>query len=138
MAHFLFHNNTVDLNHLWYESHRNLITSICMELGAVDKAEELTQKYLADKLKIKAQKDPNKPKRAKSAWMFFCDANRGKVRAKLQKKKKKNEKVKIPEVSKTLGTMWSGLNDIKKHVYVELSNKDKIRYEEEMEAYTGN
>ena len=62
MAHLLFHNNTVDLNHLLYESHRNLITSICMELGAVDKAEELTQKYLADMFKIKAQKDPNSPR----------------------------------------------------------------------------
>ena len=66
MAHLLFHNNTKSISTIFGTKSCNLITSICMELGAVDKVEELTQKYLADKLKIKAQKDPNKPKRARA------------------------------------------------------------------------
>ena len=30
-------------------------------------------------MKIKAPKDPNKPKRAKSAFMFYCDKHRPKL-----------------------------------------------------------
>lgn len=73
MSSMLFHNDTRELNLLWYNSHKNLITSICIELGQVDKIEELSQKFLGMPLKIKALKDPNKPKRAKTSYLYFCE-----------------------------------------------------------------
>ena len=132
MSQLLFHNDSVSLNNLWFESHKNLITNICMELGQVDKSSELVEKFLGTPLKLKAKKDPNKPKRAKSAYLFFCDETRPKI---LQKMKKKNTKVSLSEVSKKLGELWGKCSDIKKQVFIELSAKDKQRYEEEMEAY---
>ena len=45
MSSILFHNDTREINQLWYGSHKNLITSICIELGHVDKIEELSDKF---------------------------------------------------------------------------------------------
>ena len=46
MSHFLFHNNTSELNELWYESQAAILRMVCMELGATDRIEEFTKKYL--------------------------------------------------------------------------------------------
>ena len=43
MAHLTFHNDTVSLQHLWFESHKNLIATVCINLGQHDKIGELTQ-----------------------------------------------------------------------------------------------
>jgi len=50
MSVFLFNNNTAALNELWYESHASVLKMVCMELDATDKIEELTEKYLGEKL----------------------------------------------------------------------------------------
>uniref|UniRef100_A0A6C0BYF1 HMG box domain-containing protein n=1 Tax=viral metagenome TaxID=1070528 RepID=A0A6C0BYF1_9ZZZZ len=133
MAQLMFHNDTVSVNNLWYESHKNLITSVCMELGMVDKSNEFVEKFLGTPLKIKAKKDPNKPKRAKSAYLFFCDDKRPALLNNLRKKK---QKVVLADISRMLGKLWNDCNDIKRQVYIELSTKDKQRYEEAMEAYS--
>ena len=62
----MYHNNTVALNDLWYESHASVIRRVCIELGHVDKTNSLLEKLLGDKMKMKVQKDPNKPKRSKT------------------------------------------------------------------------
>ena len=67
----MFHNNTASLNDLFYESHASVLKMVAMELGASDKIPELLEKILGSKLKIKAPKDPNKPKRAKTAFMYY-------------------------------------------------------------------
>ena len=66
MSVYLFHNNTASLNEIWFESHASILRMVCMELGATDRIDERTEKYLGEKLKIKAPKDPNKPKRGKT------------------------------------------------------------------------
>ncbi len=71
--------------------------------------------------KRKAPKDPMQPKRAWSAFFFFCDEFRGEV-------KKKNPELKIGEVAKELGHMWEKLTD--KSKYENLAQNDKHRYEE--------
>ena len=133
MSQLLFHNDSVSLNTTWYTSHKNLITNICMELGQVEKSNDLVEKFLGTPLKIKAKKDPNKPKRAKSAYLFFCEATRPDILTKMRKKK---TPVTLSEISKRLGGLWSTCTDIKKQVYNELSLKDKQRYEEQMESYS--
>ena len=89
MSHLPFHNDTVSLNHLWFESQRNLITTVCIKLGHVDKIGELTTNLLGNPLKIKPMKDPNKPKRPKSGYLFFCDDVRPKLMKKFVKLKQK-------------------------------------------------
>ena len=69
-----------------------------MEFGQSEKIDEMLAKYLGDKLKVKAPKDPNKPKRSKSG-LVFCDEHRP---ALLQKAKKGGKKVNIGEISKAL------------------------------------
>ena len=124
MSSYLFHNNTAGLNDLWYESHSSLLKMICMELGATDKIDELSQKYLGEKLKIKAPKDPNKPKRSKSAFMFYCE----KHRPKLIEDQRKVGKVNIGDIAKILGKGWKKLKDSQRKQFDVSAVKDKERY----------
>ena len=102
-----------------------------MEFGATDRIEELSQKYLGEKLKVKAPKDPNKPKRGKSAFMFFCD----KYRPDLIAAQKKKGKVNIGEIAKRLGADWKKLKDNQKKSFDVAAAKDKERYEKEIGEY---
>jgi hypothetical protein len=124
MSSYLFNNNTASLNDLWFESHSSLLKMVCMELGATDKIEELSQKYLGEKLKIKAPKDPNKPKRAKSAFMFYCE----KHRPKLIEDQRKVGKVNIGDIAKILGKGWKKLKDSQRKQFDASALKDKDRY----------
>ena len=132
MSSYLFHNNTAGLNDLWFESHSSLLKMLCMEFGASDRIEELSQKYLGEKLKIKAPKDPNKPKRGKSAFMFYCDKHRPKL---IEEQRKGGGKVNIGTVAKTLGAGWKQIKDSQKKSFDTLAAKDKERYEKEIAEY---
>ena len=132
MANLRFHNDTVSLNHLWYESHKNLITSLCIEFDKTDDIDAMTDKFLCAPIKMKALKDPNKPKRAKSAYLFYCADHRPKILDKLRKKK---QKINIADVSKKLGAMWGVLDDKAKTPYTKSAETDRNRYKDEMEQY---
>ena len=132
MSSHLFHNNTAGLNDLFFESHSSLLKMLCMELGATDRIDELSQKYLGEKMKIKAPKDPNKPKRAKSAFMFYCDKHRPKL---IEEQKKNGAKVNIGNVSKSLGASWKKLKTSQRKSYDALALKDKERYEKAIAEY---
>lgn len=127
-----FHNNTVQLNQLWYESHKTLMMHLCIELDAVDRLDELTNKYLGTPLKIKKQKDENKPKRPKSAFLFYSDEFRQKL---IKKQKDAGSSVNIGQVAKQLGLMWGKLSKKEKSKYEALNNADKKRYQQAIDAY---
>jgi len=129
------HNNTVQLNELWYESHKNLIASICIQLGQPDQIGALTEKFLGPKMKIKEVKDPNRPKRAKSAYLFFCDKKRP---ALMKKMREKQGKVQLAEIAKVLGAKWKKLTDEQKVPYSASAEQDKHRYEEAMVVYSSS
>jgi|TARA_B100000925_G_scaffold66457_2_gene45359 hypothetical protein len=129
----LFHNNTVSLYDNWYESHASLLRAVCLELGHSDKINELMEKFVGEKMKMKAKKNKNTPKKAKSAYFFYCDEKRP---ALLEKEKKKGGKVNIGEVAKELGKMWQKLSADKKKKYEKMNLKDKERYEKEMAEFT--
>ena len=114
MSSISFYNDTSSLNYLWFESHRNLIANVCIQLGQSDKIEEMVQKLLGDKIKMKPLKDPNKPKRPKSGYLFFCEDKR----PALMKKMKKNGKINIGDIAKKLGTAWKKLSDKDKALYL--------------------
>lgn len=128
MAHLEFHNHYVDLSTIFYQSHVDLLRNICIEFNAVDKFEELEQKFL-DKLKVKAKKDPLKPKKGKTSYMFFCDEMRA------NDKKNDIKLISISEQSKKFGKAWQALNEDEKQKYIDLAEGDKGRYEDEMKNY---
>ena len=132
MAVYLFHNNSATLNDLWYESHASILKMVCMELGATDRIEELSEKYLGEKIKIKAPKYPLKTKENKSGFMYYCDKHRP---ALIEKQKVGGGKAKIGDVAKELGANWGKLSIKKKKVYMDLASKDKERYEKELAEY---
>lgn len=132
MANAQFQENQTALNDLFYDSHKALIERVCIALNKVEKVEEMTTMLLGDKLKMKFKKDPNKPKKPKSGFLFFCDELRPDL-IKVQKKKEK--KVVIGEIAKELGKRWKKLSDKQKNVYNEMKEKDKLRYSQELENY---
>ena len=95
-------------------------------LDASDKIPELMENILGTKLKIKKQRDPLKPKRGKSSFLFFCDEHRPIIR-------KDHPSYSMSQVMKELGLLWSKCEN--KENYVSLSNNDRDRYEEELEKY---
>jgi hypothetical protein len=127
-----FHNNTVQINQLWFSSHKTLIMNLCIELKMVDKIEELTNKFLGPQMKIKKRKDEKAPKRAKSAFLFYCDEMRPKLISKVRAKK---QPVKIGNIAKELGIMWGKLTEAKKNKYKDMNTKDKERYIVAIEKY---
>jgi len=128
----MFHNNTVALNDMWYESHASVIRRVCLELGQGDKSNDLLEKILGQKLKMKAQKDPNKPKRSKTAFLHFCDSKRQKL---IQKYKKAGKKVNVGELAKKMGQMWGALSDGDKSKYQSLAATDKEAYLKKLADY---
>ena len=68
------------------------------------------------------------PKRALSAYLFFCQATREDI-------KKKNPSIKSSEILSELGKMWKALSEKKRKPFDKLAEEDKKRYEEEMKEY---
>ncbi|KAF2747986.1 hypothetical protein M011DRAFT_476620 [Sporormia fimetaria CBS 119925] len=93
------------------------------------KTETKTRKSRASKADSgKKKKDPNAPKRALSAYMFFANEQRDKVR-------EDNPGIKFGEVGKQLGEKWKALNEKQRAPYDAKAAADKKRYEEEKAAY---
>jgi len=78
----------------------------------------------------KRKKDPNAPKRGLSAYMFFANDNRDKVR-------EENPGIKFGEVGKQLGEKWKELSAKEKEPYDKKAKEDKERYEREKAEYAG-
>jgi hypothetical protein len=77
-----------------------------------------------------AKKDPKAPKRALSAYMFFSQDWRERIR-------NENPDASFGEVGKLLGAKWKELDDEERKPYLEQAAKDKTRAEEEKAAYDG-
>lgn len=78
----------------------------------------------------KRKKDPNAPKRGLSAYMFFANDQRDKVR-------EDNPGIKFGEVGKLLGEKWKELSAKEKEPYEKKAKADKERYEREKVEYAG-
>ncbi|KAK7530791.1 nucleosome binding protein [Phyllosticta citribraziliensis] len=71
---------------------------------------------------------PNAPKRGLSAYMFFANDQREKVR-------EDNPGIKFGEVGKLLGEKWKALSEKQRAPYEAKAANDKKRYEDEKAAY---
>ncbi|KAL4897112.1 high mobility group box domain-containing protein [Aspergillus ambiguus] len=74
------------------------------------------------------KKDPNAPKRGLSAYMFFANENREKIR-------EDNPGIAFGQVGKMLGEKWKALSDEDRRPYEEKAAADKKRYEDEKANY---
>ncbi|OCH88936.1 hypothetical protein OBBRIDRAFT_733483, partial [Obba rivulosa] len=78
--------------------------------------------------KAKAKKDPKAPKRALSAYMFFSQDWRERIKA-------ENPDAGFGEIGKLLGAKWKELDDSEKKPYIEQAARDKARAEQEKTEY---
>jgi len=78
--------------------------------------------------KAKKVKDPNAPKRALTAFFLFCNEKRQGV-------KEANPDLKVGDVAKELGRMWTELAADVKAKYDAKAKADKVRYEKQLAQY---
>ncbi|XP_066145617.1 high mobility group protein DSP1-like isoform X2 [Euwallacea fornicatus] len=78
--------------------------------------------------KRKQPKDPNAPKRSLSAFFWFSNDERSKVKA-------QNPEYGVGDIAKELGRRWADADPQSRSKYEALADKDKARYEKEMTAY---
>lgn len=74
------------------------------------------------------EKDPNRPKRALSAFFYFAKDARPSIR-------ERNPEWTVGETAKELGKRWSEMNEQAKSKYDKQSEDDKARYDREMKMY---
>uniref|UniRef100_A0A0G4IEK9 HMG box domain-containing protein n=1 Tax=Chromera velia CCMP2878 TaxID=1169474 RepID=A0A0G4IEK9_9ALVE len=80
--------------------------------------------------KTKVKKDPNAPKKPRSAYILFTADKRAEITKKTPALAKE-----ITKVAKMCGEAWGKLKDADKKKYQDLAVKDKARYEKEMKSY---
>jgi len=73
------------------------------------------------------RRDPNKPKRAMSAYLYFCNAKRDTVQAGHPEKK-------MTDIQKLLGDLWKDTSDAERVPYTKQAEADRRRYDEEITA----
>lgn len=105
------------------------------EFEHTEELQKLFEKEAKALRKSKKNKDPNKPKRARSAYIFYCKEHRSEAKAD-----------KPTEVTQELSKMWEAFKEKeqkgdKKAVkemnkYKQMVKKDKERYDAEMANYT--
>jgi hypothetical protein len=81
-----------------------------------------------------SSKDSDKPKRARSAYNYYCSTNRARV-------KEENTDVDAREITRILSNEWKELKDDEDRSdelqrYLDMASDDKVRYEKEMETHT--
>jgi high mobility group protein B2 len=81
--------------------------------------------------KKKKKKDPNAPKRASSAWIFYTSEKRPQLQ-------EENSDKKMTELTTIMSEMWRNLTDEEKKPYKDMETKDRERYKLEMEEYVEN
>ena len=78
--------------------------------------------------KKKRRKDPNAPKQAKTAYLYFAEKERIKLT-------QQSPDMKPPEIMTTLGARWHALSEKNRKTYEKMAEKDKLRFDVEMKAY---
>lgn len=91
------------------------------------------QKSLNSLLKIngkkqKNQRDPNKPKKNISAYIFFSSSQRGEY-------SKKYPDLKNKDIQKKMGEDWKALSSTERKKYDDMAKNDQERYEKENQTY---
>lgn len=109
----------------------DIIKQTCCFLGHADMVEEVQNHfvYKDTKKNLKAMKDENAPKKARSSYLLFSNSIREEVM-------KANPNLDMGQVSKILGARWKSATEEVKEQFKADAEKDKERYRVEIEAYT--
>ena len=103
----------------------------CEAIAARDKdrhAKEMAEYNTGNKKKTRKKKDPDRPKRATTAYMVFCNRHRKSVT-------EANPELKPKDVTARLAELWKKVTDAEKQECEKLAADDKERHETEMAAY---
>eukprot|EP01029_Cantina_marsupialis_P017095 TRINITY_DN383_c2_g2_i1.p2 TRINITY_DN383_c2_g2~~TRINITY_DN383_c2_g2_i1.p2 ORF type:complete len:367 (-),score=120.77 TRINITY_DN383_c2_g2_i1:259-1359(-) len=90
---------------------------------------EIEEQETSKKSTKKRKKDPNAPKKTKSAYIFFSMRCREIL-------KEEGSVIKGKEILPEIGRRWAALSAEEKKEFEEKSAEDKKRYEEDMKTYT--
>ena len=103
----------------------------CEEIAAADKVRhetEMAEYNTGKKKKTRKKKDPDRPKRATTAYMVFCNRHRKRVT-------EANAELKPKDVTTQLADLWKEVTDAEKQECEKVAAEDKVRHETEMAAY---
>jgi DNA repair protein RAD16 len=102
----------------------SFVVDDCTEGGEIPEAKK------GKKKRAKDPRDPKAPRKPKTAYIFFSNAVRDRVKG-------ENPEIssKLGEIAKKMGEMWRGLSLSEKEPYHRLAEEDKRRYANEMENY---
>lgn len=92
-------------------------------------------KEVKNMIKTKKPKDKDAPKKSKSAYIYFCSANRAAIKEEL------GEDAKNTDITRRLAELWADLKDDSDRVdelkeYAKLAEQDKDRYDTQKADYT--
>lgn len=76
----------------------------------------------------KGAQDPAMPRAARTAFAFFSQEAVGKVQ-------KAEPELSAAELSKKLGELWACASEAEKEPFLALAAQDKLRYQNQLEAY---
>ena len=122
-----FHNNISALVKAFTKSHEQIIRSVCEDLNVKDETiiNDLIKKHLDTSFSsVKPKKDPNRCKKPKNSYMYFCDENRKRLQT-------ENPGMKMGDVSKLLGNLWKNTSEEDKSKFNDMHEEDVERYENE-------
>jgi len=109
-----------------YSKLTTIFNELCDKSADIDELKQLwnskeVKKRIESINAVKKVKDPNKPKRARTSYNFFCQMMRPQL---------KEEGVDSKDMMVVLGERWKVVED--KTEYEQLAVKDKERYDNEM------
>jgi hypothetical protein len=117
-----------NINHFVLDFLENNKTNMSEQWSSKKNQQLLIKTLKKNNIKIK---DPDKPKRGKSGFLFYCDTQRPII-------KQENPELSVKEIVSKLGTEWQLLktsNSDEINKYEEMSSKDRNRYKQEMKNY---
>lgn len=91
-------------------------------------AKKVAAKHVVPEKKRRRRKDPNRPKRALSAFMFYSNEVREQVKA-------ERPDLTFLQIAGEIGSRWRQLSDHQKRPYERMAAEDKHRYERAKSDY---
>ena len=93
-------------------------------------------KSKASKAKAKGKKDPDAPKRGRTAYNFYSKLMREEIMDEIRKEDENITPGDLNKmVMKMIGSKWGDIDDEDKKKYTKMAKEDKVRYEKEKAKY---
>ena len=95
--------------------------------GKRKKVDSEDEAFTCSKAATKKEKDPNAPKKPMTSYFHFMNAKR-------KETKEADPSLTFGTLTKKLTDLWRNIDPEDKKIYENLAAKDKLRYQDEMEA----